>query len=130
MKLAVAVVSCAVEWVRARPFQSALRNASTTCYIPAEEFMPLLIVILALLVPRVTIALLWLFSDWFTGLFSNALFGILGFIFLPTALLWYSVVQHWMGGHWGILAVAGMVVALVIDIFPMRKRRAVEEATA
>jgi hypothetical protein len=91
--------------------------------------MPLLVVIFALLIPRVTIALLWLFTNWFNGLFSNALFGILGFIFLPTTLLWYSVVQHWMGGDWGVLAVCGTVVALIIDIFPARKRRAME-ATA
>lgn len=88
--------------------------------------MPLLVVILALLVPRVTIALLWLFTNWFTGLFSNGLFGVLGFIFLPMTLLWYSAVQHWFGGEWGILAVVGAVIALIIDISPARRRRAVK----
>ena len=91
--------------------------------------MPLLVVILALLLPRVTIALVWLFTNWFTGMFSNAVFPILGFIFLPTTLLWYSAVQHWFGGEWGIVAVAGAIVALIIDLFPARRRRAIE-ATA
>ncbi len=86
----------------------------------------ILILILALLIPRVTIALLWLFSNWFTGMFSNAVFPILGFIFLPATLLWYSAVQHWFGGEWGILAIAGAVVALIIDISPARKRRALK----
>ena len=90
--------------------------------------MPLLIIILALLIPRVTIALLWLVTNWFQGLFNTALWPVLGFIFLPTTLLWYSAVQRWFSGEWGIVPVAGIVLALIIDIFPARKRRAIEQA--
>ena len=89
--------------------------------------MPLLIIILALLIPRVTIALLWLLTNWFQGLFNTALWPVLGFIFLPTTLLWYSGVQRWFNGEWGIIPIAGIVVALIIDIFPARKRRAMEQ---
>jgi hypothetical protein len=39
--------------------------------------------------------LLWLFSDWFHGLFASALWPVLGFVLLPTTLLWYTAVQHW-----------------------------------
>ena len=88
--------------------------------------MPLLVVIFALMVPRITIALLYFFTHWFQGIFSNVLFPILGFIFLPTTLLWYTAVQKWFNGEWGIIAVAGIVVALIIDLFPARKRRAIE----
>jgi hypothetical protein len=88
--------------------------------------MPLLVIILALLIPRITIALLYLFSNWFQGIFSTVLFPILGFIFLPTTLLWYSAVQNWFHGEWGIVSVAGIIIALIIDVFPARKRRAIE----
>lgn len=92
-----------------------------------EVYTPLLVIIVALLVPRVTIALLYFFSNWFQGMFSNILFPILGFIFLPMTLLWYSAVQHWFGGDWGIIPVFGIIIALIIDIFPARKRRAIEK---
>jgi len=88
--------------------------------------MPLLIVIFALLIPRVVIAVLYFFSSWFNGMFSMVLWPILGFIFLPTTLLWYSVVQHWFGGQWGIIPVVGIVIALIMDIAPARRRRAIE----
>lgn len=91
--------------------------------------MPILAIIVALLIPRVTIVVLYFFTNWFQGVFSNFLWPVLGFIFLPTTLLWYSAVQHWFGGEWGLISVAGIVVALIIDLFPARKRRAVR-ATA
>jgi hypothetical protein len=89
--------------------------------------MPLLVIIVALLIPRVTIALLYLFTNWFQGLFSNVLIPILGFLFLPTTLLWYSAVQNWFHGEWSIIPIVGAVVALIIDLFPARKRRSVEQ---
>lgn len=85
--------------------------------------MPCLFVVLALFIPRVVIVLLWLLSSWFHGLFSIALWPVLGFIFLPTTLLWYSAVQHWYGGHWTLVPVIGIVVALAIDLSPASGRR-------
>jgi hypothetical protein len=85
--------------------------------------MPCLFVALALAVPRVVIVLLWLFTSWFHGLFDTILWPIIGFILLPTTLLWYTVVQHWFGGHWGLWSVIGLVVALMIDLSPARRRR-------
>jgi len=90
--------------------------------------MPLLIVLFALLVPRVTIVALWLLSDWFNGIFSTPLWPILGFIFLPLTLLWYTVVQHWFGGNWDIIPIVGLIIALLVDIAPTtryRRRRVV-----
>ena len=77
--------------------------------------MPCLIVLLALAVPRLVIAGLWLFANWFTGIFDSMLWPILGFIFLPATLLWYSAVQHWYGGEWGLWQVAGLVLTLLMD---------------
>jgi hypothetical protein len=73
--------------------------------------------------PRVVLAGLWLLSDWFKGMFPNLLFPILGFIFLPTTLLWYSAVQHWFGGRWTVWTVIGLIIALCIDVSPASGRR-------
>ena len=85
--------------------------------------MPLIIILLALLVPRIVTLLLWLLTNWFNGVFSTALWPVLGFIFLPLTLLWYSAVQHWFGGEWSTIPVVGMVIAVLIDISPARPRR-------
>lgn len=85
--------------------------------------MPLLLAILALLAPRVAIVLLWLFTSWFDGLFTLTLWPILGFLFLPTSLLWYTVVLHWFGGVWSLWAVVGLIIALIIDVSPAREHR-------
>jgi hypothetical protein len=90
--------------------------------------MPLLIILLALLLPRLAILVLWLFSNWFQGLFGSPLWPIIGFIFLPLTLLWYTVVQHWFGGHWDIIPIIGLIIALIVDISPhtrYRRRRTV-----
>ena len=61
--------------------------------------MPCLFVILTFTTPRLLIVLLWLFTSWFRGMFPIALWPVLGFIFLPTTLLWYTAVEHWFGGE-------------------------------
>jgi len=85
--------------------------------------MPCLLTLLALVTPRLVVVLLWLFSDWFHGLFRSALWPILGFVFLPTTLLWYCAVQHWFDGRWSLWPVVGMVIALSIDASPARHKR-------
>ncbi|HEY6090867.1 MAG TPA: hypothetical protein VIV83_02670 [Gemmatimonadales bacterium] len=85
--------------------------------------MPLLLALLALLAPRIAIVLLWALSTWFDGLFTSTLWPVLGFIFLPTSLLWYTVVLHWFGGVWSLWTIAGLVIALIIDVSPAREHR-------
>lgn len=77
--------------------------------------MPCLLVALALLLPRVLLVGLWLFTNWFEGLFDTLLWPVLGFLFLPTTLFWYTAVQHWFEGEWSLIPIVGLVVALVID---------------
>ena len=83
--------------------------------------------LLAFVFPRVVVVLLWFFSHWFEGIFTTVLWPILGFIFLPTTLLWYTAVQHWYGGHWTFVPILGIVVALLIDVSPAKARRKREE---
>ena len=80
--------------------------------------MPCLVALIALITPRLVIVGLWLLSDWFTGLFETLLWPVVGFIFAPTTLLWYSAVEHWFGGEWGTLQIIGVIFTLMIDFSP------------
>ena len=82
--------------------------------------MPCLLVVLSVLTPRLAVGLLWFFSHWFEGLFTSLLWPIIGFVLLPTTLLWYSAVHHWFGGAWTLWPIVGLVVALLIDLSPVR----------
>jgi hypothetical protein len=85
--------------------------------------MPCLLVFLALAMPRLVALCLWFFTHWFQGLFDNLVWPILGFVFLPTTLLWYTAVQHWFNGQWTLWPVIGIIVALMIDLSPASGRR-------
>lgn len=85
--------------------------------------MPCLVGCFALVAPRLVVAVLYLFTSWFTGLFSSLLWPALGFVFLPTTLLWYTAVQHWYGGQWTVVPIVGIVVALMLDVSPAGSRR-------
>ncbi|MGQ0703878.1 MAG: hypothetical protein ACT4PM_12165 [Gemmatimonadales bacterium] len=84
--------------------------------------MPCLLALLALITPRLVIVILWLFTHWFDGVFPSVVVPLLGFIFLPTTLLWYTGVQHWFGGQWTFWPIVGLVIALLIDISPAKGR--------
>jgi len=78
--------------------------------------MPCALAIIALIFPRVLIAVLWFFTDWFNGVFQSLLWPVLGFIFLPVTTLWYSVVIKNYGGQWTTTNLVIMVIAVVIDM--------------
>lgn len=85
--------------------------------------MSCLAVLFALLTPRLVVVILWFFTHWFDGVFTTLLWPLLGFVFLPTTLLWYVAVQHWFGGAWTFWPVVGLVIALAIDVSPASGRR-------
>jgi hypothetical protein len=91
--------------------------------------VPCLVAVLALVAPRLVIVALWLFTDWFRGIFGTALWPVLGFVFLPTTLLWYTAVERWFGGEWTLWPIVGLVLALAMDVSPAggRRRRARRE---
>jgi hypothetical protein len=84
--------------------------------------MPCLLTLIALITPRLVIAVLWLFTRWF-AVVPTGIWILLGFIFLPTTLLWYTAVQHWFGGEWSLVPLIGIVIALAIDVSPASSRR-------
>jgi hypothetical protein len=85
--------------------------------------MPCVLAALALFTPRLAVGLLWFFSHWFDGIFTSLLWPIVGFLVLPTTLLWYTAVHHWFGGAWTLWPVVGIVVALLIDLSAVRGHR-------
>lgn len=78
--------------------------------------MPCMLAAIALLFPRVLIAILWFFTSWFNGIFDTILWPILGFIFMPVTMLWYSVVMKHYAGDWSAGNIIIMVIAVVIDM--------------
>jgi len=87
--------------------------------------MPVFVLLLALFIPRVIIILLWLLTTWFQGVFSSVLWPFIGFVFLPLTMLWFSVVMKFFGGQWSIVPIIGGVVAVLIDLSPVFRRRRV-----
>jgi hypothetical protein len=85
--------------------------------------MPCLLTLLALAAPRLVLAVLYVFTEWFRGMFQNQIWLLLGFLFLPTTTLWYSAVLHWFGGVWSLWPIVGIVIALIIDLSPASHRR-------
>lgn len=77
--------------------------------------MPFVLALIALFVPRVVIALVWLLSDWLSVI-PNALVGIIGFLIFPYTLLWYAAVEHWFAGAWGPLQIIVLVLAVLADV--------------
>jgi len=85
------------------------------------------LLVLVHVIARLVVALLWFFTHWFEGMFSSLLWLVAGVIFLPTTVLWYTAVQHWFGGQWTLGAVVGIIVALAIDLAPVRDLPPVRE---
>ena len=52
--------------------------------------MPCLLAILAVAFPRLAIVLLWLFTNFFNGVYHGLIIPVLGFLFLPLTLIVYT----------------------------------------
>jgi len=56
------------------------------------------LLLVALVGPRLGLAVLWLFTDYLNRAFDSFLLPLLGFIFLPWTTLAYAVAQNAFGG--------------------------------
>jgi hypothetical protein len=74
-----------------------------------------LIALLLFFGPRVALAVIWLFTDWYAS-FSSALVALAGFVFLPwTSLAWMYTFFHNHGqlsGGYVLLIVLGAIADL------------------
>jgi hypothetical protein len=84
--------------------------------------MPILFFLFSLVAPRLIIAILWFFN-WFNGMFDGWIIPLLGFVFTPYTLLWYSAVHAFFEGQWGFWQIIFLVVALLLDLSQLRGRR-------
>ena len=75
--------------------------------------MPCLLVLLALFLPRLTLVLVWLFSDYLSRAYETALWPLLGFIFMPLTTLAYAFAINSNGSVSGIYFVIAMLAALL-----------------
>ncbi|NLW86251.1 MAG: hypothetical protein GXY38_05205 [Planctomycetes bacterium] len=77
--------------------------------------MGCVLVILALLLPRVVMFFIWLLTDWFGRAFGSWLIPLLGFLFLPYATLAYMAAVLNSGGLHGWWIVL-FIIAIVVDV--------------
>lgn len=78
--------------------------------------MPCLLALLAVAFPRVAIVLLWLFTNFFTGLYHGILIPVLGFLFLPLTLIVYTYILRAYGGALGAGQLVCLFIAVIIDL--------------
>lgn len=77
--------------------------------------MPCLLAILAIAFPRIAIILLWLFTNFFTGVYHGIIIPVLGFIFLPLTLIVYTYFRN-THAPLGIVQLIIIFIAVIIDL--------------
>ena len=75
--------------------------------------MGCLLVILALITPRVVMFAMWLFTDYLSRAFSSGWWGVLGFFFLPTTSIGYAIARNEFTSHGGGIEAAGIIVIVI-----------------
>jgi hypothetical protein len=78
--------------------------------------MPCLLALLAVAFPRVAIVLLWLFSNFFTGVYHNIVIPVIGFLLLPLTLIVYTYLAKTSGGHLTTTQFVFIFIAVVVDL--------------
>jgi len=77
--------------------------------------MSLILVLIVLFFPRLGAILLALFTDWFVTAGVGLLALVVGILFAPVTLLWFTVVVNFFGGQWGFLQIVGLILAVMAD---------------
>lgn len=77
--------------------------------------MPCLIALVALMFPRLIIALLAIFSTYLSNAYSSVLWPILGFLLAPYTTLAYAWAKNSNGSVDGIYLVV-VVIAVLVDL--------------
>ena len=78
--------------------------------------MPCLLALLAVAFPRVAIVLLWLFTNFFTGIYHSIVIPVLGFLFLPLTLIVYTYLERTTPGATPGSMSAGQLIFLFIAV--------------
>jgi hypothetical protein len=78
--------------------------------------MPCLLGLLAVAFPRIAIVLLWLFTNFFAGVYHNVILPVLGFLFLPLTLIVYTYLQKTSPGPLGTQQLVFLFIAVILDL--------------
>ncbi len=78
--------------------------------------MPCLLGLLAVAFPRIAIVLLWLFTNFFAGVYNNIILPVLGFLFLPLTLIVYTYLQKTSPGPLGTQQLVFLFIAVILDL--------------
>lgn len=78
--------------------------------------MGCIVAIIALLLPRVAIVLVFLFTRWFESVFTSLLWPLLGFIFLPYTTLAYTAGMIYSGSDLTVGWMILIAIAVVADL--------------
>ena len=78
--------------------------------------MPCLLAVLVVAFPRVAIVILYLFTNFFSHVFTTILIPILGFIFLPITLITYTFIQNSHMAINDIPSLVMLIIAVILDL--------------
>lgn len=78
--------------------------------------MPCLLAVLVVAFPRVAIVLLYLFTNFFSGVFNTILIPILGFLFLPLTLIAYTYIHNMHMAIQGVTSLVILFIAVILDL--------------
>ena len=78
--------------------------------------MPCLLAVLVVAFPRVAIVLLYLFTNFFSGVFNTILIPILGFLFLPLTLIAYTYIHNAHMAIQGVTSLVILFIAVILDL--------------
>lgn len=78
--------------------------------------MPCLFALLAVAFPRIAIVLLWLFTNFFSGVYQGIIIPVLGFLFLPLTLIVYTYLQKTSAGVLSMQQLIFLFIAVVLDL--------------
>lgn len=78
--------------------------------------MPLILLLLLLMGPRLVIFLTWLFSSYFGRAYESNFWAFLGFLFMPYTMLGYAIAVNNLGGIDGGFGTAAVVFGVLLDL--------------
>ncbi|MFG0319409.1 MAG: hypothetical protein ACF8XB_19220 [Planctomycetota bacterium JB042] len=77
--------------------------------------MPCLLLLLAIVAPRICLVLLWLFTDFVSSAYDTLLVPLLGLVFLPFTTIAYALAMNQRGEVSGIYLIL-CIVAVLSDL--------------
>ena len=77
--------------------------------------MPVIVLLMLLMGPRLVIFLTWLFSSYFSRAYESNFWAFLGFLFMPYTTLCYAISVNNLGGLSG-LGLVVFVLGILLDL--------------